>query len=166
MRTLVAISVIVMSGPAWAGENQPSHRVPADGRGLTKDEVEHYAAPYFPEIRACYSTYGRPARNATGELSLRLVVNRGGDIHELTIDAPGVSGAYFRELTRCIRKTAETWHFPVRRDFTTAIVPYYFMYLHLPGTGPQLSCWNPKGCPEKVSPAPPHRGRASSTRRL
>ncbi len=149
MRTFALVPILVMSAPSWAGENQPPQHSSADERGLTKDQVERYAAPYFPEVRACYATYGRTARNATGDLSLRLVVNRGGGIHEFTIDAPGVTGANLRELTRCVRKTVETWRFPVRRDFTTVVLPYYFMYLHLPGTGPQMSCWNPKGCPDK-----------------
>lgn len=152
MRAFVLFLTVlaITSSTAFAGESQPAPRRPdAAERGLTKDQIERYAAPYFPEIRACYVSYGRWSRNSTGELTLRIVVHRNGGIHELAIEAPGVAGANLRELTRCIRNTVENWRFPVRRDFTTAILPYYLMHLDLPSAGPQLSCWNPKGCPDK-----------------
>lgn len=147
MRSLVLVPLLAMSMPAWAGETQPSRR--DDDYGLTKEQIERYAAPYFPEIRACYAAHGRPARSATGELSLRIVVHRNGSIHEVAIEAPNVVGSNLRELTQCVRKTVETWRFPVRRYFTTAVLPYYFLHLALPSAGPQKSCWKAKGCPDK-----------------
>lgn len=150
MRTLALVLIsLVMSVPAWAGGTESSRRTDVDERGLTKEQIERYAATYFPDVRACYIAHGRSSRNSTGVLTLRIVVHRSGGIHEFAIDAPGVIGANLRELTRCVRKTVETWRFPVRRDFTTAVLPYYFLHLDLPWAGPQLSCWNPRGCPDK-----------------
>ncbi|HEY5949603.1 MAG TPA: hypothetical protein VIV40_29110 [Kofleriaceae bacterium] len=100
-------------------------------------------------IKACYFEHGRTSRTATGELALKLVVHRGGHIHDVSVDAPGVTGKQLRKLEACIRLQVIGWQFPVRRDFTTAILPYYFLYLDVPGAGPQYSCWNPRGCPAK-----------------
>lgn len=148
---LLVLILLAMVTPAWAGEPPPSRRHLDDDYGLTKEQIERYAAPYFPEIRACYATHGRSSRAATGELSVRIVVHRNGSVHEVSIVAPNVVGSNLRELARCVRKTVETWHFPVRRYFTTAVLPYYFLHLALPSAGPYRSCWNPRGCPDKTA---------------
>jgi hypothetical protein len=111
--------------------------------------LSRYASVYYPEIRNCYFEHGRAAKRATGELVLKLVVHRSGYIRDVVVEAPGVVGKPLRKLESCIRAKVLRWHFPVRRDFTTAILPYYFLYLDIPGAGPQYSCWNPRGCPVK-----------------
>ena len=153
MRALPTAVTLLVSATAFADDaTEPGRtRDDVDQSSLTADQIQHYAASYYPMIRACYFEHGRVARGATGELALRLVVHRGGHIHDVAVDAPGVTGKQLRKLEACIRLQVLGWHFPVRRDFTTAILPYYFLYLDIPGAGPQYSCWNPRGCPAKPS---------------
>jgi hypothetical protein len=151
MRAALLIASLFVGSSALAGEPTRDGRTrdDVDSRSLSAEQVQHYAASYYPMIRTCYFEHGRTARGATGELALKLVVHRGGHIHDVTVDAPGVTGKALRKLEACIRLQVLGWHFPVRRDFTTAILPYYFLYLDIPGAGPQYSCWNPRGCPAK-----------------
>jgi len=144
MRALLTFAMIL---PLPAAADSPDN---VDQRTLTADQIEHYAAAYDSTIKACYFEHGRAAKTATGELSIKLVVHRNGYVKDITVEAPGVRGQSLRKLTTCIRPQVLTWHFPVRRDFTTAILPYYFLLLNLPEAGPQYSCWNPHGCPPKV----------------
>ena len=122
-----------------------------DQRTLSADQVERYASVYYSAIRSCYFEHGLAAKTATGELSVKLTVHRDGYVKDVAVEAPGVRGQHLRKLTRCIRPQVVTWHFPVRRDFTTAILPYYFLSLNLPGAGPQYSCWNPRGCGKVIA---------------
>jgi hypothetical protein len=155
MRTSLA-TVLILAATTTAiadprsGPDRGRTRDDVDERGLTADQIQRYAQVYYPGIRACYAAHGRKARTATGELAIKLIVHRNGNVFDVAIDAPGVRGVYLRRLSDCLRLQVTGWHFPVRRDFTTAILPYYFMQLNLPGTGPQYSCWNPKGCPVRV----------------
>ena len=150
MRALPLLASLLVVSTAFADEGARGRaRDDVDTRSLTAEQVQRYAASYYPMIKACYFEHGRTSRTATGELALKLVVHRGGHIHDVSIDAPGVKGKALRKLETCIRLQVIGWHFPVRRDFTTAILPYYFLYLDVPGAGPQYSCWNPRGCPAK-----------------
>jgi hypothetical protein len=148
MRTFILAAMLLSSNTVWGGESRESRSAPTHDHepALTKEEVQRYTAVYFPEIRSCYVVHGHGAKHATGELSVRIVVRPSGNIHEVTIAAPGVVGARLRGLTRCIHSQVDTWRFPVRRYFTTATLPYYFMHHDIAGTGPQPSCWNPRGC--------------------
>ena len=150
----LALGLVLVTGVVSA---QPRRIDDPDARGLTSEQIQKYAAVYYPEVRACYLQFGKPAPGSTGELALKLVVHRNGYVHEFSLDAPGVRGKHLRKLEGCVRMQVIGWHFPVRRDFTTAILPYYFLYLDVPGAGPQYSCWDPRGCP-------PGR-RAATTRR-
>jgi hypothetical protein len=142
---LAAATTTALAQPSDRGRTRDD----PDRSTLTAAQIERYARAYYPQIRACYFTHGKPVRTATGELAIKIVVHRSGYIHDVSIDAPGVRGRHFRKLDACIRLETLGWHFPVRRDFTTAILPYYFMDLRLPGTGPQYSCWNKRGCPKQ-----------------
>jgi hypothetical protein len=147
MRGVLATIILASATVASAGET-PRNPLGVE-RSLTAPEVARYAAPYLPAIKQCYLEHAKPAKSATGELALHLTVHRDGEILDVTVDAPGVTGKRLRDLNRCLRTQVATWHFPVRRSPTTAIIPYYFLKLDLPGAGPQLSCWNPRGCPDK-----------------
>jgi hypothetical protein len=144
-----ALSILLTLLPltATAGERTRGIKVDdTDSRTLSADDIERYAATYYPAIRACYFEHGRASPAATGELALKLVVHRSGYVRDVSLDAPGVRGRQLRKLESCVRQQVLAWHFPVRRDFTTAILPFYFLYLDLPNAGPQYSCWNPRGC--------------------
>lgn len=122
-----------------------SHENRDEERGLTREQVAHYAGAYRPAILACYADNAH-SRRATGKLTLQATVLRGGAVIGLTIDAPGVTGIELALLTNCVRKEVDTWHFPVRRDDTMIVIPYYFQKTYAPKAGPQYSCWNPRGC--------------------
>jgi hypothetical protein len=150
MRTSLA-SVFVLAATMtaaaqpYAGRDRGRTRDDVDERGLNAEQIERYARVYYPGIRTCYLAYGQTAKTATGELKIKIVVHRSGSLFDVSFDAPGVRGAHFRRLDQCLRLQVLGWHFPVRRDVTTAILPYYFMKHAFPG--PQYSCWKPQGCP-------------------
>jgi hypothetical protein len=154
MRAVIVMSLVLATTPAWAGNaSRPSYRgrgtEKLDERTLSAAEIERYAAPYLPAVKQCYVEHGRSAPGSTGQLALELIVHRDGAVADIKVEAPGVTGRRLRKLSRCIQTLAETWQFPVRRDSTTAVLPYYFLHLAVPGSGPQQSCWNPKGCPRR-----------------
>jgi hypothetical protein len=146
MRALLGTLLFLCTTPAWADDKKPYAE---EDRQLSAQELQRYAAVYYAPIRACYLQHGRVAKGSTGELALELVVHRDGYVHEAKIVAPGVKGKQLKKLDACIQEQILEWHFPIRRDFTTAVLPYYFMYVDIPQAGPQYSCWNPKGCPTK-----------------
>ena len=159
MRVHIATALVLVAATTAAAQPQPERgrtRDNLDERGLTADQIEHYARGYYAGIRACYFELGRKSKTATGELAINLVVHRNGNVYDVSVDAPGVRGRHLRKLENCVRLQVLGWHFPMRKDFTTAILPYYFMYLDIPGTGPQYSCWNPRGCPAKPAPKRRH----------
>lgn len=141
MRALLMASM-VLPITAWA-DNAPDN---VDERTLSAALIERYAADYYPVIKDCYFDYGRAAKTATGELKIEVVIHRDGHVKDVAVEAPGVRGPSLRKLTACIRTEVDDWHFPVRRDFTTAVLPFLFLSVSTPGAGPQYSCWNPRGC--------------------
>jgi hypothetical protein len=165
MRWLFAISVVLVSSSVSAEDTAPTEdtassedtvedtaigedTVPSDPKRLTSAEIARVTAPSLPAIKQCYFDHGRPAKGSTGELFVYLVIEWNGAIGELTVAARGVTGKRLRDLTRCIEAEAASWEFPERRDDTTSILPYSFPRINAPGTGPQYSCWSPRGCPQ------------------
>jgi hypothetical protein len=112
---------------------------------LAADEITAEVRPYAPEIERCYLERLDDVRRA-GRLELRFVIGRDGSVVSLSAAAPGLPARTARRVESCIREAVDALHFPVRRNDTTAIVPYYFQHTDTPGGGPQLSCWDPKGC--------------------
>jgi hypothetical protein len=112
---------------------------------LEPGEVTTDVAPYAPAIERCYLGHLVDVRRA-GKLDLTLVIGRDGYVVSLTAAAPSLPARSAREVQSCIREAVDAVHFPVRRHDTTAIVPYFFQHTNTPGGGPQLSCWDPKGC--------------------
>ncbi len=146
MRSLIAALVVMLGGDALADNERV---LDVDRKTLAAEEVERYVAPYFPAIRTCYLTHAKAARKATGELRIELVIHRNGSIFQSTVATPGVVGAARKRLEACVRKEVTAWRFPVRKRFTTALVPYHFHKTTAPGAGPMESCWSPRGCPSK-----------------
>ncbi len=146
MRSVIAAAVLLVSG-AWSVD--PSRRPRAltdEERGLTVKEIAHHSDVYRPEIRACYAAWAQGPR-ASGKLELSGTVLRNGNVIELVIRAPGVTGTDRAMLDQCVRQSVDKWHFPARLDPTQFVIPYYFQKLG--GPGPQYSCWNPHGCRTK-----------------
>jgi hypothetical protein len=143
MRTIpILVSLCAMTAVATAGGEQASP--PEDGRTLTGAEIDRYLAPYRAEIRHCY------LGSATGgSLDLQMIIHRDGSVYQLKVITPGIAPRAARRIDRCIQKLAREWHFPVRRGFTHATVPFRFVRTIAPGAGPQPSCWSKRGCPSR-----------------
>lgn len=150
MRKLLVVPALLVTTFAMADVGPPPSVRPRDDpgqRALSSEAVTRYATPYFGAIRDCYVAHARTSKRATGQLSLDLVVDRGGYVREVTIAAPGVTGKVFTRLDVCIHEQVATWHFPPRREFTSITLPFRFYWVDVPRGGPQRSCWNKRGCP-------------------
>jgi len=133
-------------------------------RTLEPVEVEAHVKPYFSEIEKCYVGAAGDIRGA-GKLELDLVIHRDGSVFSLKVATPGLAMAQAHRIENCVRGAVENAKFPVRRDFTTAIVPYFFQHTMAPNAGPMQSCWSAKGCwpgtsvgrefPEPIRKEPP-----------
>lgn len=112
---------------------------------LEASEVAAEVRPYAPDIERCYLDRLDDIHHA-GKLDLMFVIGRDGHVVSLDIAAPSLPARNVVQMATCIREVVDPIHFPARRGDTTAIVPYFFQHTSTPGGGPQLSCWNPKGC--------------------
>jgi hypothetical protein len=112
---------------------------------LDASEIAAEVRPYAPDIERCYLDRLDDVRHA-GRLALTFVIGRNGHVVSLDAAAPGLPTRTVHQMAACIREVVDPIHFPARRGDTTAIVPYLFQHTNTPGGGPQLSCWNPKGC--------------------
>ncbi|HZJ65750.1 MAG TPA: hypothetical protein VFD36_19705 [Kofleriaceae bacterium] len=114
-------------------------------RYLTTGDVSEIIAQRGAEIEHCYVDALGAARRG-GRLDLMFVIARDGHVVSLDSAAPGVPVVAAHHLHKCLRTAVEALQFPARRNDTTAVVPYYFQRTDAPNAGPQLSCWNPRGC--------------------
>jgi hypothetical protein len=132
-----AVALAVASGPARGDEGDDL---------LTAAEVHKYFEPYVPAVRDCYATHAR-SKSADGNLRLELIIQPDGGVFHFGFAAPGVTAPWLGKLDGCLRGLARGWHFPVRRRFTTAVLPFLFQSVRAPGAGPIESCWDARGCP-------------------
>ena len=149
-RLISASLVLATTGAALAQPGGASREQPAelDHKLLTAAEVQKYFAPYAPAVRSCYLTHAKN-REATGTLRLELIIHRDGSVFRFGFAAPGVRKPWLPRLERCLRELANTWHFPERYGFTSAMLPFIYVKSNAPNTGPFESCWSPSGCPSK-----------------
>ncbi len=112
---------------------------------LEASEIAAEVRPYAPDIERCYLDRLGDIHRA-GRLDLTFVIGRDGYVVSVDAAAPGLPARTVRQMSICIREAVDAIHFPARRADTTAVVPYYFQHTNAPGGGPQLSCWDPKGC--------------------
>ncbi|MCX5744585.1 MAG: hypothetical protein NT062_19005 [Proteobacteria bacterium] len=120
MRTsLLVIVVLIATSLAQAKPDDPDQST-LDAKALRK-----YFEPYVPAVKECYRASAQGAA-PTGALRLELTIHRDGSVFRFGFVAPGITGGNHRTLDGCLRKLSETWHFPVRSGFTTAIIPFQF----------------------------------------
>lgn len=143
----LALALALPLGVAVAGEETKPGGDDVDTPTLTAKEVARYFEPYAPAVRRCYIDHAR-SKTAEGTLRLELIIHSNGSIFKFGYAAPGVVAPHLARLDRCLRKLPPTWRFPVRRGFTSAVIPFLFVRVHAPGAGPIESCWDPKGCPD------------------
>jgi hypothetical protein len=114
-------------------------------RFLDARDIAALVTPHASEIEHCY--LGENGGLAgTSHLDLTLAIARDGHVLSLDAAVPGRSGRMARKVAACVRDVLESVRFPARRNATTVVVPYMFQKTDAPAAGPQLSCWNPKGC--------------------
>jgi hypothetical protein len=140
-RTDRAASTMATGDLALTGPARPARAEPF----LTAGEITVHVAPHAPEIERCYLDRLGDSRHG-GHLDLTLVVARDGSVLSLRAAASGLPAKTAKKVEACIRDIVETVQFPARRNDTTAVVPYVFQKTDAPNAGPQLSCWNPRGC--------------------
>lgn len=133
------VFVSALCGVAIAAPDDPD-------RTLSAREVQTYFEPYVPAVRACYLEHAKGKR-VTGALRLELIIHHHGQVFRFGFAAPGVEKPQLAKLDTCLRALASTWRFPVRKGFTTAVLPFVFLKTTAPGAGPIESCWDPRGCP-------------------
>jgi hypothetical protein len=114
-------------------------------RSLTVDEVQAQVQPYLGQVEKCYVDAARDIRGA-GHLDLAITIRWDGTVAQISSDTPGVPAKVWKQIDTCVRATLDTVRFPQRRADTTAVVPYFFQHTWAPNSGPQESCWSPKGC--------------------
>ena len=112
---------------------------------LAAADISALVAPHGAQIERCYVEAIGDLRRA-GRLDLTFAIARQGTVLSVKATAPGLAGKSLRKLEGCVRASVDTVQFPERRHDTTAVVPYFFQHTDAPDAGPQLSCWNPKGC--------------------
>jgi hypothetical protein len=112
---------------------------------LSASDVAALVAPHEDAIERCYLTAVGNVRR-TSQLDVMFVIARQGNLLSVDIGAPDASPYAVHAMTSCIRTAVADLQFPERRNDTTAIIPYVFQRTEAPDAGPQLSCWNPRGC--------------------
>ena len=114
-------------------------------RYLTTSDVTTVVGDRAADIERCYLDAMGASRRG-GKLDVMLTIARNGSVLSVDTAAPGLSAVAAHHMHTCIRTAVDGLAFPARRNDTTAIVPYYFQRTDAPNAGPQLSCWNPRGC--------------------
>ncbi len=138
MRIWPLIAVVV-------GTTTPVFAEHLAAKALSSDDVQATLKPLADEIEHCYMDRTTEVRGA-GHMELVLTVSRHGVVEHLDVKTPGLGTKVAKDVDGCIRSTVAPVAFPVRKTFTTATVPYFFQRTAAPNSGPQLSCWDPKGC--------------------
>lgn len=133
MRGLVVTTLVVLVALATTVRADEPRDNP-EAESLTAKELRKYIAPYVPGIRDCYLA---KAKLGPGTLRLELIIHRDGSVVRFGFTASKASATARQQLDRCLRPLSETWHFPVRRGFTTAVIPFHFVQAHGQGATPQ-----------------------------
>jgi hypothetical protein len=111
---------------------------------LTAGEIRAGVAPHARDIQRCY-------RDELGDthatqLELTLVIAYNGRVRSAKANVPGLPAKAAQKMASCMRTALVSARFPERRSDTMAVLPYVFQKTDAPDAGPQLSCWNRKGC--------------------
>ena len=114
-------------------------------RYLTTGDVSAVVGDRAADIERCYLDAVGTSRRG-GKLDVMFTIARNGSVLSVDTAAAGLPVVAAHRMHSCIRTAVEGLAFPARRNDTTAIVPYYFQRTDAPNAGPQLSCWNPRGC--------------------
>jgi hypothetical protein len=148
MRTsLIALALLSTTAVAHADARRSSAAEPAapQPHALSVGDVKSEVKPHDDAIGKCYVDALGETRGA-GHLDLVFTVSRHGIVQQLDIVTPGLAPKQAQQIEACVRPLLAAVKFPARRTHTTATVPYFYQRTAAPNAGPQLSCWDPKGC--------------------
>ena len=98
---------------------------------LTPRTVEKVLADRSPEVKYCWDRTMVRRRPASGEVTLRFVVEPKGVVSTIRVEAPGLGAAF----ERCVVRAARRWKFPAADGETEVEYPIVF---DLGGTGGPL----------------------------
>jgi hypothetical protein len=144
------LSIVVLV--ASAGVAQAEHRSSASERArateqsLSQADIDAQVKPVSAEINKCYVD-AVAAVQGGGKLTVQLAIHRRGTLDAVTVSTPGLPAKIARKIEACVRGVVEPLEFPARRTSTTAVLPFFFQRTATAHTGPQPSCWSPRGCP-------------------
>jgi hypothetical protein len=119
------VLAIVLSVAAFAQVSLAEDVVGGDPNQdtINAKDLQNYFAPYVPAVRDCYVV------NSTGRggtLRLDLVIHPEGHVFRFAFTATGVAGVKLGKLDVCLRRLSKDWHFPYRKKFTSAVLPFTF----------------------------------------
>jgi hypothetical protein len=105
------------------------------GSELSPDDIRTVVRAHSHEIGACYKKHAMNQDDATGEVTLSMVVTSAGLVNpdSLEIEAPGVTG---KKFPRCVEKSVSEWKFPTSDGETELQLPFLFQHTRAPGAGP------------------------------
>ncbi len=154
MRITTTLAYLVLFLPAIAGANPKptalpelarAATAPAAARSLAPREVSAKIRPYDADIGRCYLDVAKDVRGA-GHLDVELAIHRTGVVDRIDVSTPGLPARASKRIASCVQHVLASTTFPARRSSTIAVLPYYYQHVAAPGAGPQLSCWNSRGC--------------------
>ena len=116
IRTVAIVILLARAARAQPGGGDPGQPT------LSARDVAHYFRPYVPAVRACYAA--NVIAEGDGSISLDLAIAPDGSVERTRVTAPGVGRYALRRLDTCVREASTSWHFPVRRDETRALMPF------------------------------------------
>jgi hypothetical protein len=160
MRTSVVALILASSSLAVA---QPQVKE----KWLEPQEIAASVHPLRADIERCYLDNAGEVKS-TGKLEITIVIARDGFVLSSSTATPGVPAKAAKAIDACVQPLIKAVMFPVRRNDTTGVVPFIFQRTESPGSGPQLSCWDPKGChttEAKATPAKPLITKRDAARR-
>ena len=147
MRTSVVALILASSSVALA---QPQVKE----KWLEPQEIAAEVHPLRAEIEKCYLDNAADVKS-TGKLDVTIVIARDGFVLSSSTATPGLPAKSVKAIEACVQPLIKAVMFPVRRNDTTGVVPFVFQRTESPGSGPQLSCWDPKGCHSSDAPSTP-----------
>jgi hypothetical protein len=147
----ISLAVIVLATASAASADTPKALTATAGNKadavhhLTKAEIDARVTPVSANIKRCYMTSTASVKGA-GHLDVKLTVRRDGSLHAVDVATPGLPAQLARTVDGCVRRAVAGMTFPAKKAFNTVVVPFFFQHTDAPNSGPQHSCWDPKGC--------------------
>jgi hypothetical protein len=155
MRISTSLAYLVLVLPAIAGADSKPHALPGlaktaradtpDKKTLDATEVTERMKVWNDDITDCYLKAAGDVKGA-GRLEIKLTIHRTGVVDAVDVATPGLSLRASKKVASCVKPLVVDTTFPARRAGTIAVVPYFYQRTDAPNSGPQYSCWDPKGC--------------------